>query len=150
MAAAETAPATHALHRAVEQGDIDDIKALLDAGANIEDRNSMFDTPLQVAVFCGYTDIVTFLLDRGADPDARDRYGSTILDNTAVHAMLLLREMDQVAHHKKNPEDFFIDPICQYEIDIADAINIMAILKLAVWKKQQQRIRTMTCTAAVA
>ena len=52
------------------------VKALLDAGASIELTNDSGVTPLLAACHRGNYDIVTLLLDRGANPDVYDENGS--------------------------------------------------------------------------
>ena len=56
-----------ALHMAARRGNVNVIGALLDAGADIEARDSMGDTPLRRAVNCDKVDAAKRLLARGAD-----------------------------------------------------------------------------------
>jgi ankyrin repeat protein len=68
------------LHFAARQGQIDAAKALLEAGANVDQRaigdNS---TPLVVAAINGHFDLARMLLDKGADPNAAQHNGVTPL-----------------------------------------------------------------------
>jgi hypothetical protein len=60
-----------ALHMAARRGNVDVIEALLDAGANIECRDSLGDTPLRRAVNCNKVAAAKLLLARGADPHSK-------------------------------------------------------------------------------
>ncbi len=66
-----------ALMFAAQSGDVDAAKALLDAGAKIDDGTEFDGTPLVVAAQNGNEKVSLFLLDRGASPNARDGYGLT-------------------------------------------------------------------------
>ena len=70
-----------ALHRAA-QGDVSEVERLLAAGANVEARTSAFvagigrnSTPLIIAAYYNYFDVMRLLLDRGARIDACDNEG---------------------------------------------------------------------------
>src|SRR5579859_841688 len=64
-----------ALHMAARRGNILVAEALLDCKANIEARDKPGDTPLRRAVNCGKTEMVAFLLSRGADAHAKGSRG---------------------------------------------------------------------------
>ena len=55
------------LHMAARRGNAETAAALLDAGAAIEARDSMGDTPLRRAVNCNQTSVARLLVERGAD-----------------------------------------------------------------------------------
>jgi len=58
------------LHFAVRQGHADVVKALVEAGADVNQVNpGDRSTPLVVAIINGHFDIGKFLLDKGADPN---------------------------------------------------------------------------------
>lgn len=60
-------------------GDIERVKLLLEAGADINKLNSIGVTPLIDAVHMNRPAMVAFLLDRGADPNVKDkRKGSAL------------------------------------------------------------------------
>jgi ankyrin repeat protein/truncated hemoglobin YjbI len=64
-----------ALHMAARRGNIPVAEALLDCGAQREARDKLGDTPLHRAVKCGKTEMVAFLLSRGADVHAEGKRG---------------------------------------------------------------------------
>jgi len=66
-----------ALHMAARRGNILVAEALLDCKANIEARDKPGDTPLRRAVNCGKTEMVAFLLSRGANANAKGSRGLT-------------------------------------------------------------------------
>jgi RNA polymerase sigma factor (sigma-70 family) len=71
--------------QATSRGDLERVMGLLDgnpelANADISQKQDEFQmgetgTPLHVAAWCGHTRIAKFLLERGADIDARDKWG---------------------------------------------------------------------------
>jgi cytohesin len=58
------------LHKAVEAGRLEVVRALLACGANVNATTPYGETPLHFAARGGYTEIVLALLDKGADPEA--------------------------------------------------------------------------------
>jgi ankyrin repeat protein len=65
-------PADHPIHKAAALGQIDTVRALLDADATLVNRGSRRGiTPLQCAVHGGSREMVKLLLDRGAKIHAR-------------------------------------------------------------------------------
>lgn len=70
------------LHRAAGWGQLEAVKALLAGEAKLDVPNNAGRTPLYSAAglhFKDNTEVVGLLLARGADPNARDRYGNTPL-----------------------------------------------------------------------
>ncbi len=71
------------LHKAVKDGDADRVRELLDAGADVNVRESSKDrlqyTPLHWAAYLGDREIAEILISRGADLDAEDPDYSTPL-----------------------------------------------------------------------
>ena len=74
---------TPALHQAVKTGDADRVRQLLDAGADVNVRESSKErlqwTALHWAAFRGDKEIAALLISRGAELDAEDLYYSTPL-----------------------------------------------------------------------
>jgi hypothetical protein len=74
---AADAAAPSALHQAAARGDVDQLRALLDGGARIDERGQFEWTALHEAVIAGKTAAASLLLDRGADPNARGQFDMT-------------------------------------------------------------------------
>jgi len=64
------------------------VELLVNNGANVNQKNNYGDTPLmyatRIASSYGNNEIITFLLEHGADPNAHDERGQTALA-TAIH-----------------------------------------------------------------
>ena len=67
------------LQRAVDQGDVRHVNALISSGADVNARTEDGWTPLMMATIKGYTEVVRALLIKGADVDARNKKGWTAL-----------------------------------------------------------------------
>ncbi|MDI1226532.1 MAG: hypothetical protein PSY14_02460 [bacterium] len=61
---------------------IDYVKMLVDAGATLEERDAWGNTPLLSATLHGYPDVAAFLIDAGADYNAANKRGDTVLHIT--------------------------------------------------------------------
>ena len=83
--AAAARTAGQGLHRAVQAGDIDGLKAALEAGANANARDRRGWTALMHAANKGQTLMVAPLLAAKADPDVRAADGATALFMAAAH-----------------------------------------------------------------
>lgn len=65
---------------ASKDGDIEEIKRLIDSGADVNARDlDTWQTPLHWAPIWGQTDMAKILIDAGADVNARDDYERTPL-----------------------------------------------------------------------
>ena len=69
-----------ALHYAAGMGNYHLGKMLLEAGAEINSRNSFSETPLIVAAQCGFNDFTAFLIENNADLNAVDNNGRHAMD----------------------------------------------------------------------
>ena len=64
---------------AVRNGKTDTVKALLEAGADVNAPSNIYGRPLRIASFYGYTEIVKALVAAGADVNQHDDIGATAL-----------------------------------------------------------------------
>ena len=60
------------LHYAAKAGDAEVVRALIDAGENVNAQNNCGGTPLHSATVFGHSDVVRILIEAGADVNARD------------------------------------------------------------------------------
>jgi|GEM_PF-2567191 len=74
------------LHFAAQSGHIGIVRALIDAGADVNAKNPQDITPLHLAAWDGNSEIVGMLLDRGADLNLRSQRnkGMSALDIAAM------------------------------------------------------------------
>jgi len=70
---------TKSIHQAAVDGDIDQVKALLDKGEKINLENRMGWTPLMAAINNRQQPIAELLISRGADLNVKDRRAQTAL-----------------------------------------------------------------------
>lgn len=61
------------------EGDLDGIREVLESGVSVNFRDIDDRTALHVAACQGLTDVVALLLEKGAEVDAKDRWGSTVI-----------------------------------------------------------------------
>lgn len=72
------------LHIAARTGAVEDMKVLIDAGANVNAVGDMGHTPLHQAAMRGQVESVRLLLRSGAGPDIKNEYGQTAVDVAAL------------------------------------------------------------------
>lgn len=65
------------LHRAAYEGQVGEVRKLLEAGADVMARTDRQVTPLHLAVLQGHLEVVEVLLEHKADPEAKDGQGLT-------------------------------------------------------------------------
>ncbi|MDD9899489.1 MAG: ankyrin repeat domain-containing protein [Alphaproteobacteria bacterium] len=75
------------------QLDLDDVKELIAAGAEVDYRDSSGETPLMWAVRYNNTLLAKMLIEAGADMDARNRYGETACDIASAFGQAETRNM---------------------------------------------------------
>jgi ankyrin repeat protein len=81
------------LHDAARAGLLDHVRALLDRGDAIDDRDDLGRTALHWAVMSGRVEVARLLLERGAAVDPRDKRGNTplsLVQGSAETARLLV------------------------------------------------------------
>lgn len=84
----DTEWADTALHRAVAEGNVPVLQALLQYNPSLETKQKDKATPLILAVLFGHANVVKILLERGANPLATNHSGSTPLHIAAHHGHL--------------------------------------------------------------
>ncbi|MSO19430.1 MAG: ankyrin repeat domain-containing protein [Acidobacteria bacterium] len=90
-----------ALLFSAQQGDMETARVLLDAGAGIDDATDEDGTPLVVATASGHEKLALYLLERGANPNAKDAYGMCPLHYA------LYKGFHEVSSAKNEPTDRF-------------------------------------------
>ena len=70
---------TKSLQQAALEGDVDQVKALLDKGQNVNEQNRQGYAPLHSAARYGHKEIVELILGKGANVNAKERTSKTAL-----------------------------------------------------------------------
>lgn len=70
---------------AAVRGNLDEIIALVDGGADLNARGELGNTALHEAVSQGHLEAVKFLLNRGASRSVKNDFGETPLDLANLH-----------------------------------------------------------------
>ncbi|MFN7114595.1 MAG: ankyrin repeat domain-containing protein [Alphaproteobacteria bacterium] len=118
---------TTELFRAVERGDLAEVRKLIDDGAEIDSRSKsqgitssvMFRVPyaagstaLHAAALLGHSQIAELLLEKGADPNIRNNDGHTALDYALMsHAWM------EDSLQKKRQSSFTLERFVQAAAD---------------------------------
>jgi ankyrin repeat protein len=84
----------NALCEACDLGNIEDVRALIDGGAYVDDFDYLDRTPLMYACMKGHTEIADLLIKHGADPNALNADGDTVL----IRIASLKDKADSVRH----------------------------------------------------
>jgi ankyrin repeat protein len=85
-----------ALLFAVRQGDLESVKTLVAAGADVNATDPVKISPLVVAINNAQYDVAAFLLEKGADPNIADSTGKAAL-YAAVHMHAMKPRADSLA-----------------------------------------------------
>ncbi|KAI3697737.1 hypothetical protein L6452_30834 [Arctium lappa] len=134
------------------EGDLEGIKELLDSGTAVNFKDIDNRTALHVAACQGFCDVAELLLERGAEVDPKDRWGSTPLAD-AIHyknhdvikllekhgAKPLMAPM-HVQNAREVPE-YEIDP---KELDFTNSIDITkGTFIMASWRGTQVAVKKL-------
>lgn len=135
-----------------DEGDLDGIREMLDSGVDINFRDIDERTALHIASCQGQTDVVQFLLGRGAEVDPQDRWGSTPLADAIYYqnqdVIRLLEEYGakrptapmHVQFEREVPE-YEIDP---KELDFTNSFNITkGTFCVASWRGTQVAVKVL-------
>jgi ankyrin repeat protein len=68
------------LHVACARGNMEEIAALIEAGADVNAPGDMGNTPLHECVGQGHHPAIQFLLDHGASPYSKNEFGESAID----------------------------------------------------------------------
>jgi ankyrin repeat protein len=71
------------LHEATRNGNREQVRSLIDAGADLDAQGDNGETPLITAIIEGHVLVASLLIDRGADIQARNKGGFTPLHAAA-------------------------------------------------------------------
>lgn len=98
LPAAARQPPASSLTAAAVQGDVDLVRAFLDAGSDVDERSIGFASPLQAAAGRGLLGVVEILLARGADPREKADAVYSPLSSAVMHGHLdvAVRLMDAI------------------------------------------------------
>lgn len=82
-----------ALHDAAKAGEPEQVKALLDQGADPKAQDKKGETPLNWAALAGHRKVAELLIERGAAFDGRNKGGFTALHAAAIRGHLALVDL---------------------------------------------------------
>jgi len=81
------------LHDAAKTGDLAQVKQLVKAGGNVDERDVAERTALSWAAGARHVEVVQFLLEKGADVNARDFANYTVLQHAVMDGDLAAVEL---------------------------------------------------------
>lgn len=134
------------LHDAIIHGKLEIVKKLAEEKIDLNPINESYDESylgmrsLHIAVNCQQWEILSFLLEKGVDPNATDEIGKTPLMQAAIEgeekAINLLLRHDKVDINKENPQhDIYFDMTA---LAYAASLNRVNIAKLLIAKGAKQ------------
>lgn len=89
-----------ALGFAAGWGRTESVRALLDAGVNVDARNEGKPTPLMSATTTGHLETMKVLLDAGADPKSMDKEGMPIIHSALFASLDIKRNLETTQHNQ--------------------------------------------------
>jgi ankyrin repeat protein len=96
------------LHAAANNGEVESVKMLLEGGADVNSKNIVGETPVQVAARMGHDGIIDILLERGASINSTNNSGETALHIVAqtnhVSTLERLLATPEIDVHSKDRE----------------------------------------------
>lgn len=115
------------LHRAVALGSLDDVKGLVESGANLEAVDWWQRTPWLVAVKCGDLEKAQYLVDCGADFNVTGKNGASPL-NFAIESLQIpmLEWLIKLGINVESSADCCITPLMiAVRAEDANAVNVL-------------------------
>lgn len=117
-----------ALLFAARDGHVQAVRALLDAGVDVNQANADKLTPLLLAIINGHLDLAQYLLDRGADPNS-----TTLSGLTALYATLDLQWAPHASFPQPSTDQESVSYIDLMKALIAREANVNAQLGKKSW-----------------
>jgi len=122
-----------ALHFAVRQGQMDAVRALVAAGADVNQVSGSDDMPaITEAIFNGHFDIAKFLLDNGADPTLASKDQGL----TALYATIDAQWAQRTMYPPPNPEQEKTSYLDLMQALLEKGADANARLKARLWFRQ--------------
>ncbi|XP_015876539.3 integrin-linked protein kinase 1 [Ziziphus jujuba] len=134
------------------EADLDGIRELLDSGIDVNFRDIDNRTALHIAACQGLTDVVALLLQRGAEVDPKDRWGSTPLADAIYYKnqdVIKLLEKHGAKHvpapmhvrHAREVPEYEIDP---KELDFTNSVEIdKGTFRIASWRGTEVAVKKL-------
>ncbi len=123
------------IHRAVGRGDVEMVRALLDKNPSlIHDRDCLKNEPLHAACWAKHLPVVSLLLERGADVNARGDFGETPLhyairddgaDSNAIVSLLLQSGADIEAKDERLQQNALGWALREFNNDLSPSIQML-------------------------
>lgn len=134
------------------EGDVDGIREVIESGVSVNFRDVDGRTALHIAACQGLTHVVQLLLEKGADVDPKDRWGSTPLADAIFyknkdvikllenHGAKPLMSSMHVNHAREVPE-YEINP---KELDFTNSVEITkGTFCLALWRGTEVAVKKL-------
>lgn len=92
------------LYKAAIIGNKEDVKILIDNGANMEAPDEYGNTALINATICGHTETIKALLSKGVNIDAVNQFGNTALKLASKNGVAeIIKEHQAAKDHRTTP-----------------------------------------------
>jgi ankyrin repeat protein len=124
---------TKSLHQAAKDGDLEQVKSLIDKGADINAKDEKGQTPLHFAARHGYREVAKLLIAQGADVNASmtDAPWTPLLDAACTGQTQVVKLLLQ--HGAK--------------VDAGDALGYTPLV-YALWSKDEEGIKALISAGA--
>lgn len=109
----ETPQPTISLYRAIQVGDLDQIKRHVRGGTDLNQVDPNGDLPLHVAARAGQVSIARELASHGADLEARNRAGQTPMELALAHGKTKVAELLLDQGVQLDPQAALVDLVSQ-------------------------------------